>query len=192
MSAEKDPSRSTSSGSEYVQLREFEQRIQELKDLIASEVKHERELREAKQASIGTANTLALNEIDRRLGELNHAHAQAMENWARTLPREMFESWQKEYDRWKLDINTTLTATAPLGGDVKALEARISAQAGLSAAFSTAMTDLSELSKKVEAIEKNANRISGGIIFAAAVGILGLISVIVGFARIAGLIGVAR
>lgn len=184
--ADKDPSRSTSLGSESVQLREFEQRLQEIKDLIDLRVTQEREMREASQTSIAQANTLALREIERRLGELNHAHAQAMENWARTLPRELFESWQKEYDRWKAEVSMILTTQAPQAGDLKALEARVSVQSAQSAAFSTAMTTMESMRTKVDAFEKMSNRLQGAFYLLTIGGVAGILALIMGLLRTAG------
>jgi hypothetical protein len=162
--SDKDPSRTTTAGTGYLQLREFEQRMQEIKDLIEIEIRHERELRDTTAAALAKANYLALKEIERRLGELNHAHAQAMENWARTLPREMFESWQKEYDLWKEAINRLMTAMSPQSGELKAIESR------------------------VDAIEGAANKVQGALILLGLMGLAGVTALALGLLRLAGVV----
>jgi hypothetical protein len=65
---------------------------------LAERLAMERALRE--QASTFLANDFGefKTEIQRRLGELNHAHAQAVEAQARTVPRELFDQFVKEND----------------------------------------------------------------------------------------------
>ncbi len=55
-------------------------------------------------------------EVERRLQELNHAHSQQVAEQQRTLPREMFEQFEKEYrakhdeiQTWKNQIAGGLT-----------------------------------------------------------------------------------
>jgi hypothetical protein len=47
-------------------------------------------------------------EYGRRLGELNHAHQQALEAQARTVPRETYEEFLREFREWKELITETL------------------------------------------------------------------------------------
>ena len=48
-------------------------------------------------------------EYERRLSELNHAHEAAVKEQARVLPREIFESFNRDYGIWRDSINTTIT-----------------------------------------------------------------------------------
>ena len=57
------------------------------------------------------ALALQAKEYERRLTGLNHAHETAMQNWSHSLPRELFDAFEKEYDRWKLDITAQLSGT---------------------------------------------------------------------------------
>ena len=52
---------------------------------------------------LDTAQKLAASETERRLTVLNHAHEAAIQEQARTLPREMFSQFQKDYEATKID-----------------------------------------------------------------------------------------
>jgi len=54
------------------------------------------------------ALAIRTTEIARRLDELNHAHKTAMENWARSLPRENFDLTVRDWDRWRESTNSTI------------------------------------------------------------------------------------
>jgi uncharacterized protein YukE len=62
----------------------------------------------------GTAKALKLahKETLRRLDVLNHAHEEAQQNWAKTLPRETFGLYSDEQQRWKDAVNKELTTIA--------------------------------------------------------------------------------
>jgi hypothetical protein len=79
-------------------------------------VAHERELREAHRAEGQKALELATQETARRLDLLNHAHKTAMENWAHSLPRELFDVYEADHRRrieaLALEINTIQTRHA--------------------------------------------------------------------------------
>jgi hypothetical protein len=49
-------------------------------------------------------------EYGRRLGELNHAHQQALEAQARTVPRETYEEFLREFREWKELITKALSS----------------------------------------------------------------------------------
>ena len=65
---------------------------------LAERLAMERALREQAERFIADDFTEFKVEIQRRLGELNHAHAQAVEAAARTVPRELFDQFIKEND----------------------------------------------------------------------------------------------
>jgi len=65
---------------------------------LAERLAMERALREQAERFIADDFTEFKVEIQRRLGELNHAHAQAVEAQARTVPRELFDQFVKEND----------------------------------------------------------------------------------------------
>ncbi len=83
----------------FVSRRELEHRLIALRELLDQrEVGHSRAL------------DLQANEYMRRMNELNHAHQQAQENWARSLPRETFASFQSEWDKWRSEVNASLNS----------------------------------------------------------------------------------
>jgi len=75
------------------------------------EIAHERELREQSVAAIDKALILQATEYERRLNTLNHAHEQAVEAQARTVPREMFEQYVKEAREREETLSAAQSAT---------------------------------------------------------------------------------
>lgn len=65
---------------------------------LAERLAMERALREQSERFLADDFVEFKTEIQRRLGELNHAHAQAVEAAARTVPRELFDAFVKEND----------------------------------------------------------------------------------------------
>ena len=65
---------------------------------LAERLAMERSLREQSERFLAANFTDFQGEMQRRLGELNHAHAQAVEAAARTVPRELFDSFVKDND----------------------------------------------------------------------------------------------
>ena len=65
-------------------------------ELLAERLASERALREQATRYIEDALRLQAAEYERRLDDLNHSHALAIEAQARTVPREMFEQYVKE------------------------------------------------------------------------------------------------
>jgi len=108
-----------------VTLREFEQRMQALSQQINDQIRAARELADAKAEALSQALKLQAEEYKRRLSELNHAHETAMENWRMSLPREMFESHSTEWQKWRDDLNTTLTTLGGVNPSIGALDARL-------------------------------------------------------------------
>lgn len=91
-----------------------------LREYLEIEFAHERALTSQKfeqareavvlQRSIDEKHEAILaTEVQRRLGELNHAHETAVKEQARTLPREMFDQWRNDFDKWKDGVNRELT-----------------------------------------------------------------------------------
>ncbi len=81
-----------------VSRRELEHRLVALRELLDSREEHHRR-----------ALDLQAAEVSRRLAELNHAHQQAQENWARSLPRETFAQVQEDLDKWRTDVNQKIS-----------------------------------------------------------------------------------
>ena len=78
----------------FVSRRELEHRLIALRELLDQrEVGHSRALE------------LQAREYMRRMDELNHAHTQAQENWARSLPRETFTNFVDQWDKWRVTVN---------------------------------------------------------------------------------------
>lgn len=67
-----------------------------------------RELLDTKERAHTKALELQAIENARRLGELNHAHQVAQDNWSRSLPRETFASFQSEWDKWRSEVNENI------------------------------------------------------------------------------------
>ena len=63
---------------------------------LAERLAMERSLREQSERFLAANLTDYQAEVQRRLGELNHAHAQAVEAAARTVPRELFDNFVKD------------------------------------------------------------------------------------------------
>lgn len=92
-----------------------------LREYLEIEFAHERALTSQKFEQAREALTLQRSidekhgsilalEVSRRLSELNHAHETAVKEQARTLPREMFDQWRAEHDKWRDIVNRELTA----------------------------------------------------------------------------------
>jgi len=78
--------------------------------LLAERISSERALREQSERFLADDFAEFNTEIQRRLGELNHAHAQAVEAQARTVPRELFDQFVKENDARREQAFTALGA----------------------------------------------------------------------------------
>lgn len=147
-----------------VTLREFEQRLSDFKNFIAQLFASERELRETITEQHEAARELNAKEVLRRLDELNHAHKTAMENWARSLPREMFIQFKEEHDKWKASVDLALASTMSSIGAIKQLEL------------------------SVGAMEKLTNKVTGAFVLLGAMGVAGVIALILGIARLTGVV----
>ena len=111
---------------------------------LAERLAMERALREQSERFLAEDLTEQRAEIQRRLGELNHAHAEAVAAAARTVPRELFDAFVKENDARRESSFTALgarleasidnvkqthrVAVEALHGKIDAFEASLSAQ----------------------------------------------------------------
>ena len=125
-------------------------------------IEHEREVRQTRADALAKAVEIQAIETLRRLDELNHAHATAMENWRTSLPRELFEQWREDHAKWKETVNTAMG----LGAQVHANTAR--------------------LETRIATIETGANKVYGAFILLGAMGVAGVIALLLGVARLAG------
>lgn len=142
--------------------------------LTNQQLETERQLREAGTAALAKALELDSTETKRRLDELNHAHATAMENWRTSLPRELFEEWKSEHVRWKDEVTAALTKfVTPAAVD------RVDAR----------LTNVeSQINIRLKAIEDARNKFAGAIMLLGAAGMAGVIALILGIARLAGVL----
>jgi hypothetical protein len=67
-------------------------------ELLSERIEGERGLREQSERFLADDFIEFKTEMQRRLSELNHAHAAAVEAQARTVPRELFDAFVKEND----------------------------------------------------------------------------------------------
>ena len=148
---------------DYVTLREFEQRLVEMRNLMDERTRYEREILSTRENLVKEALHLQAAEYDRRLTELNHAHATAMENWRMSMPREMFDQWEREYSKWKEQVQLILNS-----------------------AITPAAID--RLDERLKVIERGANKITGALILLGFAGLAGVAALVLGLARIAGVV----
>ena len=148
---------------DYVTLREFEQRLVEMRNLMDERTRYEREILSTRENLVKEALHLQAAEYDRRLTDLNHAHATAMENWRMSMPREMFDQWEREYSKWKEQVQLILNS-----------------------AITPAAID--RLDERLKVIERGANKITGALILLGFAGLAGVAALVLGLARIAGVV----
>jgi hypothetical protein len=127
-------------------------------------IKHEREVRQTRADALAKAVEIQAIETLRRLDELNHAHATAMENWRQSLPRELFEQWREEHAKWKQTIDASVVVSASQQAHLSRLESRI-------ATFETV-----------------GNKLTGALYLLGAMGVAGVLAFILGIARLAGVL----
>jgi hypothetical protein len=80
--------------------------------LLKEQIKHERELREQTARNNELALEKQASEYERRLDELNHAHARSLEDRTQFLQANIYEQTQKELAAWKLQVTTDTTIMA--------------------------------------------------------------------------------
>lgn len=149
---------------EVVSLREFEQRLHTLHRMFDERTRYEREILESRSQALDEALKIASAEIARRLEELNHAHANAIQNWRQSLPREVFEATVAEWSRWRDTVNTHMTLMVSVPQSIVNVDTRI------------------------KAMETLANKISGAMILIAMMGFAGVMSLALALLRMAGFI----
>lgn len=164
MSEADTPARPTlpTEATDFVTLRELEQRLHSFQKLYDERTRYEREILSTRENSLKDALKLAHVETQRRLDELNHAHQLAAENWARSLPRELFEQWKADHMTWREGLTRALVKIEPHGEAITSLNQRLSG------------------------IETSANRIAGGFVLIGMMGLAGVIALLLGLARLAG------
>jgi hypothetical protein len=147
-----------------VSMREFEQRMFAMQQLMNDRIRAERELVETRSNALDKALELAAKETERRLEELNHAHANAVDNWRRSLPREVFEATVIEWSKWRDLVNVHVTTLTAIPQTITGIDARVSA------------------------IEKMSNKLMGAFILLGLMGLSGVLALILGLARLGGLL----
>lgn len=146
---------------DFVTLREFEQRFQELRQLFDERTRYEREILSTRENSIKEALGKQSVEYERRLTELNHAHQIAKENWAQSMPRELFVQWEREYQKWKETMQV-------------ALQKLVTVEA------------LDRVDMRVKDLERTGNKVSGAMLLLGFAGAAGIAGLLLGLLRIAG------
>jgi sensor domain CHASE-containing protein len=81
-------------------------------EFVDREVAHLRELHTLRFELAGKAIELNHVETLRRLDELNHAHAQNMIDKQDYLPRQMFEQFESENQKWREGVNGAINSAA--------------------------------------------------------------------------------
>jgi len=74
-----------------------------LRELLEQRLDYERTLVTQKFEHLAEALSLQAKEYERRLTVLNHAHEQAIQAQAMTVPREMFNAFLKDFEAWKYE-----------------------------------------------------------------------------------------
>lgn len=171
-----------------VSLREFEQRLADLAKQIDEKVSAERELRQTRAEALDKALELQATEYARRLQDLNHAHQIALENWARSLPRELFDQWRDEYSKWRESVNTTLTTLLPLQTRAEANASHIAMLEASIASLSPLVQMIAPLTSRVTTIETLSNKLTGALILLGVMGMSGVLALMLGLARLVGVI----
>lgn len=149
---------------EYITRREFDQRLAAMQYTVETAIKNEQVLRETINSKLNDALQLQAHENQRRLGELNHAHENAMENWARSLPRELFDAWLIDFNRWRDDVNKDRQSIPQF------------------------QPVFNRFDDRIKLMETFSNKIIGGFILIGLMGVAGVIALALGLMRLAGLI----
>jgi hypothetical protein len=79
-----------------------------LAELFNLKLAHEREIRQERESAAKSALDLQAREYERRLDTLNHAHEDARRAQADTVPREMFEAFKAENQKWQTTVTEAL------------------------------------------------------------------------------------
>jgi hypothetical protein len=146
--------------------------------LLAERIDSERALREQSERFLADDFAEFKVEIQRRLAELNHAHAAAVEAQARTVPRELFDAFVKEND------SRREAAFAALGNRLEqSIEAvKQTHRVGIQSVGDKLDTNVSGLESQIE-VERNARIRAEG-----SVAVWRFIAVFLGFPGIVALV----
>ena len=79
-------------------------------DILSERIKHEREVREITERLTGLALAHQAVVYDRTLGQLNVSHELTMRDRAELLRKEVYDSFRRDFDAWKLEVATALVA----------------------------------------------------------------------------------
>lgn len=148
---------------DLVTLREFEQRMSELRQLMDERTRYEREILSTRENLLKEALQKQASEYERRLTELNHAHEIAKENWRNSMPRELFEQWEREYQKSKDNIQGIMTKL-------------VTTEA------------LDRMDTRLKEIERGANKVAGALVLLGFAGAAGIIGLLLGILRLAGVL----
>lgn len=148
---------------DLVTLREFEQRLSELRQLMDERTRYEREILSTRENLLKEALLKQASEYERRLAELNHAHVIAMENWRTSMPRELFDQWEREYQKWKDNLQSTMTRL-------------VTTEA------------LDRMDTRLKEIERGANKVAGALVLLGFAGAAGIVGLLLGILRLAGVL----
>ena len=134
--------------------------------LLAERIAAEQLLRETTEKYVREALELQALEYGRRLDTLNHAHQQAMEAQARTVPREVFEQYVKESAARVEQALVAITARHEATDDAQTERT--------TAALAVHRSDIEALNNRVDEIQSWRSGIEGRTI-----GIMAAISIVV-------------
>jgi hypothetical protein len=154
-----------------VTLREFEQQLKNVQQLLDERMRYERELLVARQDALEKALQLASTEVARRLEELNHAHANAIANWRQSLPREVFESASNEWQKWRGTVNESLVGLTHMNATLVSIRTQIDAT-----------------NANLDKIDKTVQQATGALSLVRFMGIAGVLALLVTFLRMAGVL----
>jgi hypothetical protein len=145
---------------------------------LAERLAMERALREQSERFLAGDLAASKVELARRLDELNHAHAQAVEAAARTVPRELFDAFVKENDARREAAFTALGNRLEAGID----NLKSSVNVGQDAISSKLDVSVLSLSQEIE-VERNARIRAEG-----SVSVWRFIALFLGFPGLIGLL----
>jgi hypothetical protein len=147
-------------------------------DALRDLIQHERELREQAERFIADDLSEAKIELQRRLGELNHAGQLAVEAQARTVPRELFDAFVKENDARREAAFTALGARL----EASIEQVKQTHRVAIEAINSRIETNVTNLESQIE-VERNARIRAEG-----SVAVWRFIAVFLGFPGVVALI----
>lgn len=82
------------------------------REFVIQQVEREKELRELSEQKTDLALKKQALEYERRLDDLNHAHARSLEDRAAYVQREIYEQTQKDFQNWKVQVTADSTQLA--------------------------------------------------------------------------------